>query len=279
MQMKSDEIVSEFMVSTDNRLFVVVEGPSDIDFFDCFFDEIQIRFSFCGSCDEVIKTVRNAKKFSTNSKKIVGIVDLDYRFIFDKLPIDDCIFTTDLHDIESVMFQKGIVKKIMQDILDKNKARKKFGAHYLETIYELIVEYALETSFIRFEAEKIKRNTKKSISFKGISLSDHVTKDFSFNGENFYKKIKKKNKESLKKFKETYEKEKLLSLDKEVLKWTRGHDLVCLIEFLSKSKFSRKNKGKTENEVVTLLRNLYTQKEFDKQSVSIGVRQILKKVS
>ncbi|MCH2534365.1 MAG: DUF4435 domain-containing protein [Bdellovibrionales bacterium] len=275
-QLTVDEVISEIKISLASSVFLIVEGPSDIKFFNYFLEIDDLTILHCGSCEKVIEAARKSKQFETSNKTIIAVIDRDYRCILRDLPEEEYIFVTDKHDIESTMFTKVVSKGVLKTFINKEKTKAKYGAKYLEVLYQKVINIAMRTSGCRFNAEKLKKNKGTSISFKGTEIDRYINNNFVFNFNSFcnaVKKIATNNKKSIDSIFDV-DVDSLVSLEEDVLIWTRGHDLIDAVHALSKSKLSNSKVEKIE--IKKLLKVSYGDQSFVKSQLYADISAYLK---
>ncbi len=127
------------------KIFVITEGPYDLDVYDrCFNREtcfLRIANSKENVCDIVTaicggggpSTGDRPDRGSTGSeKRIIGIIDSDYS-LFDSSSKDEVnIFRTDTHDLETMLIASGALESVIEyfekNALSQTFAQKAYGS-------------------------------------------------------------------------------------------------------------------------------------------------------
>jgi hypothetical protein len=101
--------------------FLLVEGPSDVTFFS---QHTTIRIenilpSF--GCENLIEAITTLE--DKDREKVIGVIDLDYRGTADTSSIPDNVFTTDSHDLETMMFSSPAFQKVLRQKSSTEKVK------------------------------------------------------------------------------------------------------------------------------------------------------------
>jgi len=176
----SDEIANEIRMRSlyDNGPFILVEGSSDATFFSYHMtvniENIVPTFGW-ESLFDVIESL------STDLQdKTIGLVDLDYRGIVKTRPKPKNVFTTDSHDLETMMFSTDVFRKVLIQKASKQKVR----AHPLEScgVKKTIIELAKFIGHLRFYSQY----KGKHYSFDEMDIEKFINrKDLSFSESKF----------------------------------------------------------------------------------------------
>lgn len=96
-----------------HEAYVLVEGESDISFFNTFFNnQCNIHFRSVNGWEQVYNTILLAQKEAFTH--ILGVIDSDYhQIIQDGVLENDQLFFTDSHDIEMMLFLSNSYEKFL----------------------------------------------------------------------------------------------------------------------------------------------------------------------
>ena len=107
----------------DKSAILIVEGNTDTKFYNSFLcDEKYVLQSDVfdnlvgingGKKDKVIKTIKKANE--EGFEGIIGIIDADFDNLFDEVSIQENLYRTDTHDLESMLLKsKRSLKKVLK---------------------------------------------------------------------------------------------------------------------------------------------------------------------
>lgn len=120
----SDEIANEIRMRSlyDSGPFILVEGSSDAIFFRCQMtvniENIIPTFGWERLFDAIVKLSKGLQD------RTIGLIDLDYRGIVETRPKPENVFTTDSHDLETMMFKSDAFRKVLIQKSSKKKGRR-----------------------------------------------------------------------------------------------------------------------------------------------------------
>jgi hypothetical protein len=201
--------------NSKNKVFVLVEGDSDIRIFRKIFDKCKVECVPGGSS----KVEAIVPELLPMSPLIIGIRDADFMHLNTPNYALKNIFLTDYHDIEmSIIAQNGIMNAILAEYIP-SKIQK------CDEVRHLIFEVLQELSLLKYT----NTNDGRGIKFDACSfqdLIDFVEKSIKF--EEYYTRILSKNKDiSMDSEENTLA--KIRSLKKENLNYFQlcnGHDFI-----------------------------------------------------
>lgn len=119
----AEEIANEIKMrcASSSGPFLLVEGDSDVTFFSHHtsigIENIMPSFG-CESLLEAIVSLQDRE-----NKKVLGIIDLDYRGIAHAHILPDNVVTTDSHDLETMMFDSPAFDKVLRQKSSQDKVR------------------------------------------------------------------------------------------------------------------------------------------------------------
>ncbi|WP_162803490.1 DUF4435 domain-containing protein [Pseudomonas kribbensis] len=141
-------IVSEIiMMETSSKgLYWLVEGPSDIRFFEARKDP-EVELIVSGGKRNVIGSIQ---ALTTNpvSKRMLGIVDADIDWLLAVDSIPGNIITTDPRDLEGVLLRSSAYGKVLAEFSDPAKV-KAFEKNRSCTVLEYVRDIAIQFGKIR----------------------------------------------------------------------------------------------------------------------------------
>lgn len=147
----SDEIANEIRMRSlyDSGPFILVEGSSDATFFSYHMtvniENIVPTFGWESMFDVIVSLSIDLQD------KTIGLIDLDYRGIVQTRPKPANVFTTDSHDLETMMFSSNVFRKV----LIQKSSKQKVKAYPLESrgVKNTIIELAKFIGYLRFYSQ------------------------------------------------------------------------------------------------------------------------------
>ena len=149
--------------SSENKLFVVVEGFDDDIFYRRFFDTSRTKFYYTSNCDIVVNVITRLNSEILFEKHIIGIKDSDYDYFlgihYDDIPN---LFVTDFHDHEMTALCEEFDNALFAE----------FETDLFDNFSESVALDIRNLSIIRWYNEKKRiREGLRGINFGGTSLA------------------------------------------------------------------------------------------------------------
>lgn len=210
--------------SNENKVFVLLEGETDIRLFKKLFDLNKVEVDSLQGKEKVIKALKTL--LSEDYTHVIGIKDAD----FDRLEATQVIenlFITDYHDIEMSMIESKALESLIFEYAHTQ-------SDILEFFKQEIYDTAINIGYLRWLNHKQGNNT---LLFEGLNFGFFIQQSserLDFNQEKFFETLlehsRKKNANlslTQQSLEETIEDLKRLSIDK--FQICCGHDLTKLI--------------------------------------------------
>lgn len=118
----TDEIITEISMSHIFKSWLVLEGESDEKLLTPTIISTKAKSIVANGWDNVVTIVTSCKTFS--GKKVIGLIDRDYRDWNNTQVSDECIVLTDYRDIENILFESSAFKKVIVEYGSKSKLPK-----------------------------------------------------------------------------------------------------------------------------------------------------------
>ena len=119
---KVEEFVTEISMSTNNKPWLILEGRSDEKFFQSRRFSLQPNLIAVWGWENVFEVVQLINQESI--RKVLGVVDRDYREELGiKMPCKN-IAVTDYKDLEVMMFHSQALPKVITEFASKEKLPK-----------------------------------------------------------------------------------------------------------------------------------------------------------
>jgi hypothetical protein len=147
----SDEIANEIRMRSlyDRGPFILVEGSSDAIFFS---------YHMTANIENIIPTFGWERMFDVIvslptelQDKTIGLIDLDYRDIVRTRPKPANVFTTDSHDLETMMFSSNAFQKVL--IHKSSKQKVKAYPSGSRGVKKAIIKLAKFIGYVRFYSQ------------------------------------------------------------------------------------------------------------------------------
>lgn len=184
----SDEIANEIRMRSlyDSGPFILVEGSSDATFFRCQMtvniENIIPTFGWERLFDAIVKLSKDLQD------RTIGLIDLDYREIVKTRPKPANVFTTDSHDLETMMFNSDAFRKVLIQKSSKKKVEKYPSGS--RGIKNTIIKLAKSIGYLRFYSQY----KGKHYSFNGMDIEKYVKRnDLTFSKSKFISHLRGKN--------------------------------------------------------------------------------------
>lgn len=139
------------------KVLLIVEGPSDVNFYGTFFKTSTCGIRSGGSCSSLNKIHAEILEKGTNIKKHIIIRDSDFSRVNGCHPQDKCIFYADTHDHEMMCVSDS-------DVLARVVSKE--GLSETDTLFRNITEELRMLSYFKW----YNYTYNKKISFKHIDL-------------------------------------------------------------------------------------------------------------
>lgn len=163
-----EEIVNEICMSSENIIFFIVEGESDVKFFlgRPFKRSVKLIVAYGWENAEEIISISESRSVAD---KIFVVLDRDYRdYIGCSCKTRTAL--TDGHSIESMMFWSNSFTRVLSEYGSKQKIKTKYGD--VETVRQAIIDICMQLGKYRIFSQK----NNKNIKFKEIKYSKFIDK-------------------------------------------------------------------------------------------------------
>ncbi|GAJ18113.1 unnamed protein product, partial [marine sediment metagenome] len=152
----AEEIANEISMRyvSDNKPFILVEGDTDVLFIQCQTTvEIQNIIPTFG-WERLVEAVQILQ--ADGFLNILGIIDLDYRGVIASTLLPDSTFTTDSHDIETMMLNSPAFNKVL--IHKASRRKLQMYPHGTTGVLKKIFKLGKLIGCLRFHSQKSDRN-------------------------------------------------------------------------------------------------------------------------
>lgn len=209
---------------------VIVEGCTDVRFYKKFVDDNDCILEPGYNKDNVIKSVGRLK----DEDGILGIIDADYLNLEDEQIEEDNIFSTDMHDIETMIISSPALEDFLYEYTDDQKLNIFLKSKGRDNIREVLLECTLYIGYAKWVALK----NDLSLKFKGLTFEKFITKMLSLDKSKFLNRLIA-NSKNFKgdKLDMTKKIEKLKNQEHDRLQICCGHDLSSVLLIGLKTKF------------------------------------------
>lgn len=239
--LNGNDIANEIRMtrSQHNGAFVMVEGAtSDFRVYKRLIDNNVSKIMPAHNKDNVIQAIKILNQ--ANFKGVVGIVDADFWHLEQKKPDNPNLFTTDTHDLETMLLESPALEKVLDEFgsVDKiNEFVKKSG----KSIRTVLLKTGCSLGYLRWVS--LQQNL--ALTFEGLAFNRFVdNKTLALNITNLIKTVKNKSQKH-----NLNEQDLEQSID--AVKDTNhnrwdvccGHDLICILS-LGLQKTLGSNKAK-----------------------------------
>ncbi|WP_082140181.1 DUF4435 domain-containing protein [Desulfovibrio sp. TomC] len=162
------EIVNEICMSSENIIFFIVEGESDVKFFlnRPFKRNIKLIVAYGWENAEEIISISESRAVED---KIFVVLDRDYRDYIGRACGSRTVLT-DSHSIESMMFWSNAFVRILSEYGSTNKVTTRYGNP--EGVRDAIASVCIQIGRYRIFSQQFTKN----IKFKGIKYSKFIDK-------------------------------------------------------------------------------------------------------
>lgn len=238
--------------STKEKVFVLLEGETDIRLFKKLFDLNCVEIESLNGKEKVIQALQKLQE--EGYQQVIGIKDADFEHLEDTQTIEN-LFITDYHDMEVSMIESEALQSLICEYAHTQSNRLAF-------LKQEVYNIAINIGYLRWFNNRVGNNT---LLFEGLNFGSFIqqgSEGLDFNQESFFETLlehsRKKNANlslTPQSLEEIIEDLKRLSIDK--FQICCGHDLTKLI---AKS-FLKSFKG---DEIEKNLRLAYSFEHFKK---------------
>jgi hypothetical protein len=110
----AEELVTEISMSHAFKKWLILEGISDQRLFLARYFPNKVKTVVALGWENVVKIVNGCTDFS--DKKVIGLVDRDYRDL-KECPLDNPnVVCTDFRDIENILFETSALEKVLAEL-------------------------------------------------------------------------------------------------------------------------------------------------------------------
>ncbi len=206
-------------------VFLLVEGPDDVRFFNMFTDSAHCKVEAAFGKQNVYEA--HDILLQSDFNRLVAIVDADYDTILDRMPQKPALFGTDTHDIETLIMKSPALDKVLAEYAHPDRVQK-FLKGRKETIQELILKAGTVIGYVRCVSQKrhlrlklSNNNMRQFIDLDTFTIDldglvNHITR-YIFHDENIDEK------EFIREIKE------LINRQPDPWLMARGHDMTFLL--------------------------------------------------
>jgi hypothetical protein len=184
----SDEIANEIRMRSlyDSGPFILVEGSSDVTFFShhmtANIENIIPTFGWESLFDVIVSLSADLQD------KTIGVIDRDYRGIVQARPKPANVFTTDSHDLETMMFSSNAFQKVL--IQKSSKQKVKAYPSEGRGVKKTIIKLAGFIGYLRFYSQYKGKN----YSFDEMDIEKFIRrKDLYFSESKFTSHLRSNN--------------------------------------------------------------------------------------
>ncbi|MBN1541641.1 DUF4435 domain-containing protein, partial [candidate division KSB1 bacterium] len=150
--------------------FLIVEGPDDARLFKMFAVQECCKIEAAFGKHNTIESLRLLEE--SGFDRAVAIVDSDFDTILGREYQSERLFTTDTHDIETLIVKSRAFDKLIAEYADDQLLRD-FEAQFKKNLRQALLEPAYFIGLARYISIKYQLN----LSFKGIEFDDYLDKD------------------------------------------------------------------------------------------------------
>lgn len=142
------EIITEIEMSKQNKIWLILEGLSDEKIFLARTFSERVKAVVASGWENVITIVTECDKLE--DKKVIGLIDRDYRDLKEEQPIHQNIAITDFRDIENILFESSALLKVYSELGAIEKLPKNtFGQIKIGEIKEQLSKAAVKLGMYR----------------------------------------------------------------------------------------------------------------------------------
>lgn len=143
-----EEIITEIEMSKINTIWLILEGRSDEKLFLAKTFSKEIIAVVANGWENVLTIVSNCDQFQ--NKKVIGLIDRDYRELKGSQPTHPNISITDFRDIENILFESSALLKIYSEYgSDKKLPKNARGRINIEEIKDKLSDIAVKLGMYR----------------------------------------------------------------------------------------------------------------------------------
>jgi len=256
--------------SRHSGAIVIVEGSSDVRVYRRFFDEktcLVIPALGKANATGALKMLE-----SEQHRGILVIIDSDFWQLDNIVPDSPNLFTTDTHDLETMIIASPAFEKVLDEFCSEKK-RRSSG----ETIRMILLEIGKPLGLFRWISSSHQENM--SLRFKNIDFRKFIRIEgerVSVNIQRLVREVRTNTTNFMYNEREIVEKlRELLRADRHD-PWhvCRGHDLVNILAFLLREVFgNRRAKNLTQDTISALLRLSYEYRFFRETKLYRSIRE------
>jgi uncharacterized protein YehS (DUF1456 family) len=263
------------MMRTKNKgqTYLLVEGETDIVFYRNLVDNAVCKIRYCRGKSSVLTAIKAVNQAGVRG--VIAIVDLDFDTLLGKEILEENLFLTDTHDLESMALKSGTAFERFNNEYGNLAKIQKFEQQNDCTVFERITEACAMIGKARLSSMRYNLN----LDFNDIPLQRYVDEHLEFQ---FYEYIRN----AVRRSRDLRNKKEIVELIRkennrgyEIWQVCRGHDLTEMIAiYYSKDKreaslgnqYAREINAKT---VERALRLAYDMKEFHETELYRQLRQ------
>ena len=151
--------------SNENKVFILLEGSTDIKLFRKFFAKDYTDTTGLDGKEKVIQALE--KLIAEGYTKIIGIKDADFDHLLSIQPANNNLFITDLHDMEIQMIESNALDSLIAE----------YGNSSMESLdmKEKIYQIALVIGCARYFDEKKKQEgQERDLAFDSLKFQNFI---------------------------------------------------------------------------------------------------------
>lgn len=248
-----------------DRAFLLVEGDSDIGFYKNIIHKKTCRIISLSGKEKVEKAIR-----ILNEQQIEGVMavtDRDYDELLGQLVEEPNLYTTDTHDMETMILKTGAFERFVNEFGDDDRIEA-FEREKERTVLEEILDIASRIGTLRF----LNMKRKWGAAFRGVELNRYMTDSLELLTEEFLDTLLYNEEKRSMRLEIEEELETELAKGHDPWQVSRGHDMTQLIAIF----FSRKCRmtvgnaranGLNGRDVELAIRLAYRREDFQKSNL------------
>lgn len=242
------------------KLFVILEGVTDISFFNTNAANEKIHYDTPNSGKpEVIQAVQSLRNYGIST--VYGICDADFDHI-SGVNYDNVYFT-DFHDLEMMLIEGGVVDRFIDGHTRHEYLRNKNRELFKNEIKENIISTCYSIGILKWLNYKLSLN----LNFKGMRYADFLNIEeikVNFNLELFIHHIMNRSRNcpieyDAIKIKEEYN--TLKECEEDYRNICNGHDFMHILALVFRNEFST-DRNMSIDKVEPLMRMGYSSDKF-----------------
>lgn len=208
-----------------NKIFVLLEGSSDVRLFRKLFDNENSDITGLGGKPSLIKAIKilNQEGFS---KITIGICDADFDRLKKTVNYPDNLFITDYHDMEIQMIESGALLAVIDEYYPAEH-NQQLKTNIRGNIYTTAIEIGC--------ARWVNHNKNYNLQFKGLyfeKFTEVKNYNITFNVDNFLTTLLEHSTKNISIQDLKSELKKLKNQPNDSLQICSGHDLTKLISII-----------------------------------------------